>query len=38
MKTFVNTVLAETWEVKGEGGDAAALAARAEDRGMAGQR
>ena len=31
MKTFVNTVLAETWEVKGEGGDAAALAARAED-------
>ena len=24
MKTFVNTVLAETWEVKGEGGDAAA--------------
>ena len=31
IKTFINTVLAETWEIKGEGGDAAALAARAED-------
>jgi phage terminase large subunit GpA-like protein len=30
LKTFVNTALAETWEIKGEGGDASALAARAE--------